>query len=160
MTALGPYLASAIALLAAVIAWAQWHTARSKLVLDLFNHRMDVYTGVSKVMARVMRHGTADTEDIVNFSGPQDQARFLFGDDVNNYLQELRKTLANLGYCRSIMEQLKGDEEYQKAVELNYKSMLRVGNFYEEFGALLKPYMRMDHKRPFAWFLSARRPLQ
>jgi hypothetical protein len=157
MPALGPYIAPAIALLAAVIAWAQWHTARSKLVLDLFNHRMEVYTGVRKVMARVMMHGTADIEDIANFSGPQDQARFLFGDDVNRYLQELRKTLANLGYCRSIMGKNKGDEEYQKAVELNYKSMVRVGNFYEEFGALLKPYMRMDHRRPFAWLVSAKR---
>ena len=91
-------------------------------------------------------------EDIANFSGPQDQARFLFGDDVNTYLQHLRKTLANLGYCRSIMGMQKGDNEYQKAVELNHKCMLAVGNFYDEFGALLRPYMRMDHKRPMRWF--------
>ena len=157
MTALSPYLASAIALLAAVIAWAQWHTARSKLVLNLFNQRMEVYIGVRNVMARVMQRGTADIEDIVNFSEPQDRARFLFGDDVNRYFQELRKTLANLGYCRTIIEQLKGDEEYLKAVELNYTSLRRVGNSYEELGAFLEPYMRMDHKRPFARFLSKKR---
>jgi hypothetical protein len=40
MPDLSPYLAPAIALLAAAVAWAQWHTARSKLVLDLFNQRM------------------------------------------------------------------------------------------------------------------------
>jgi hypothetical protein len=151
MPDLASLLTPAIALLAVVIAWAQWYTARSKLVLDLFKERMEVYTGVRKVMGRVMQHGTADVEDIANFSGPQDQARFVFGKDVSNYLQELRKTLANLGYCRSIMGMNKGDEEYQKAVELNYKSMLRVGDFYKEFGALLSPYMRMDHKRPMLW---------
>ena len=102
-------------------------------------------------MARVMQHGTADIDDMANFTGPQDQARFLFGDDVNDYLLELRKTLANLGYCRSIIAMNKGNEEYQKAVELNHKAMLLVGNFYEEFGALLQPYMRMHQKRPMSW---------
>ena len=46
MPDLSPYLTPAIALLAAAIAGAQWYTARSKLSLDLFNQRMEVYEGV------------------------------------------------------------------------------------------------------------------
>ena len=117
-------LAPAITLLAAAVAWAQWHTARSKLALDLFNQRMDVYEGVSKVMRNVMREGTATTQDIIELAGPQDRARFLFGDDVVAYLKRLQKDLAQLGYCRTVLAQLKGDEEYQKAVESQHRIMV------------------------------------
>ena len=150
-----PYLATAVALLAAVIAWAQWHTARSKLVLDLFNQRMEVYEGVSAVMRKMMRAGTATTEDIVELAGPQDRAGFLFGDDVVGYLKRLQKDLAQLGYCRTVLTQLKGDEEYQKAVESEHRIMVgTVGKFYADFGRLLRPYMRMHHKKPMSWLRS------
>ena len=35
----------AVAVVAAAIAWAQWYTARSRLILDLFNQRMEVHDG-------------------------------------------------------------------------------------------------------------------
>jgi len=146
-----PDLASpAIALLAVAVAWAQWYTARSKLVLDLFNQRIDVYHGVQKVMARVMQRGAADILDISDFRVPQDQARFLFGDEVNKYLHVQRETLVNLEYCRSIMQTNQGDDKYQRAVDLHYKCMLQVTNFFDEFGALMKPYMFMDQKAPMS----------
>ena len=151
MPDLSPYLAPAIALLAAAVAWAQWHTARSKLALDLFIQRMDVRNGLISVIGSVMRNGTATTQDVIEFSGPQDKARFLFGDDVNAYLQEIHKTLANLGLCRSILSLNKGDEEYQRMVELEARSMRRVATFYDDLGKLLEPYMRMDHKKPMWW---------
>ena len=156
MADLSVYLVPAIALLAAAIAWAQWHTARSKLVLDLFNQRMEVYEGVCAVMRKVMREGTATTQDVVDLAGPQDRAGFLFGDDVNAYLKSLQKALAQLGYCRSIISQLKGDEEYQKAVGFENLVMSKtVATFYDDFGRLLMPYMRMHHKKPM-WRLRAR----
>lgn len=96
-----------------------------------------------------MRHGTATTDDVIQLAGPQDKANFLFGDDVNDYLIRLRKDLAHLGYCRTIIAQLKGDEQYHKAVEAQHKIMVEtVGKFHEEFGALLRPYMKMHHKKP------------
>ena len=58
------------------------------------------------------------------------------------------------------MQMNKGDAEYHKAVELNYKSILHVGNFYDECGALLKPYMRMDHKRTFTRFTKTSKSLR
>lgn len=152
MPDLSPYIVPAIALLAAVVAWAQWHTARSKLVLDLFNQRMEVYRGVSEVMGRVMREGTANTQDVIDVARQGDRAKFLFGDDVSDYLKALQKALANLGYCRTIMAQLRGDEEYHKAVELEHRTMNeKVIPFYDEFGKLLRPYMRMHHKKPLWW---------
>jgi len=64
----------------------------------------------------------------------------------------VQKTLAQLGWCKTIIAQLRGDEQYHKAVELEYKLLGgTIANFHEEFGTLLRPYMRMDHKRPMNW---------
>jgi hypothetical protein len=149
MLDLSPYLAPAIALLAAVIAWAQWHTARSKLVLDLFNQRLEVYNNVSAVMGRVMREGTATTEDTIDVARQGDKARFLFGDDVRDYLKALQKVFAQLGYCRSVIAQHKGDDDYQKAVEHEFRVKAEIIiPFYDDFGKLLEPYMGMHQKKP------------
>jgi hypothetical protein len=103
MSDFSPYLAPAVALLAAVIAWAQWHTGRSKLVLDLFNQRMEVYESVSAVMRKVMRAGTATTEDILELAGPQDRVGFLFGDDEPPLCTRLRTWWRQSLLRRSLM---------------------------------------------------------
>ena len=152
MPDLSPYVTPAVALLAAAIAWAQWYTTRSKLLLDLFNQRMEVYDGVVAVMRRVIRDGTAATQDMVELSGPQDKAKFLFGEDVNAYLKSLQNALAGLGYCSSIQKMNKGDEEYHKAIELEARIKTEtVNNFYDDFNSVLRPYMRMHHKKPMSW---------
>ena len=138
----------AIAILGLTIAWAQWHTARLKLVLDLFNQRMEIYRALGKVIGPVLAEGTADIRAIVAFSRPQDEARFLFGSKVNNYLEEIRKALADLGYCHSMLSAEQSGEERQKTIELQHKQLTRVSKFYDEFGALIAPYVRMDQKRP------------
>jgi len=86
MLDLSQYLTPAIALLAAAIAWAQWYTARSKLALDLFNQRMEVYDATCAVIARVMRDGTASTQDVIDVARQADRAKFFYGDDVCRYL--------------------------------------------------------------------------
>jgi hypothetical protein len=138
MLDLTPFLAPAIAPLAAVIAWAQWYTARSKLVLDLFNQRFEVYEGVCTVIARVMSAGTTNTQDVHDVARQADRAKFLFGGDVCRYLASLQKALAQLKYCQSIIAQLKGDEQYHQAVDIEASLMSgAINTFYEDFSALL-----------------------
>jgi len=152
MLDLSPYLVPAIALLAASVAWAQWHTARSKLVLDLFNLRLAVYNALLTIMGRVTREGTATTSDIVDVARQGDRAAFLFGDDVSDYLASLQKGLVNLARCRRIISQMNGDAEYQQAVDEEAHLLNEhVATFYEKFGRLLRPYMRMHHKKPMWW---------
>ena len=78
-----------------------------------------------------------------------DRAKFLFGDDVYRYLVSVQKALAHLGWCRSVIAQRKGDEEYQRAVDLEAKLFGgAVAVFFEKFSKLLRPYMRMHHRKP------------
>jgi len=145
-------LTLAVAAAAAAIAWAQWYTARSRLILDLFNQRMEVHDGACAVIARVIREGTATAKDVIDVARQNDRAKFLFGDDVCRYLASVQKALAQLAWCKSIISQRRGDEQYNKAVDLEAQLTGSILNeFYEEFASLLWPYMRMDHKRPMNW---------
>ena len=58
----------AIALLGAAIALAQWHTARSKLVLDLFHERMDVYEKLGRTYATILVHDHLTEDAITDFN--------------------------------------------------------------------------------------------
>jgi hypothetical protein len=56
-------LAPAIALLAAAIAFGQSYTARSRLILDLFNQRMGAYRAIRQAVAAVLTSGRATGHD-------------------------------------------------------------------------------------------------
>jgi hypothetical protein len=150
---LGSFLTAAIAAFAVAIAWGQWYTARSKLVLDLFDQRMKVYDGACAVIARVMGSATANTQDVLDVARQGDRAKFLFGDDVCRYLASVQKALAQLQWCQAIISQRGGDEQYNKAVAFQDQLLMggTINDFYEDFAMLLRPYMRMDHKRPMSW---------
>src|SRR5260370_19959215 len=59
--------APAIALLAIVIAILQWRTAHQKVVLDLFERRMKVYSEIRAVIASIVSSGKLPNENHFEF---------------------------------------------------------------------------------------------
>jgi hypothetical protein len=93
---LGGMLTPVIAVVAVYIAWQQHKTARDKLKLDLFDRRYKVYRGLMDLFACVATEGTVSNEDLGKFYRETDQKRFLFDDDVCDYLTEVRKKVVEL----------------------------------------------------------------
>jgi hypothetical protein len=113
---------------------------------------MEIYDGTCTVIARVMREGAATTQDVFDVVRQEDRAKFLFDDDVLwRYLVAVRKTLAQLRYCQSVISQRKGDEEYHRAVDREAELLGILAGFFEKFSKLLRPYMRMHHRKPMWW---------
>jgi hypothetical protein len=83
----------AIAVFAAVIAFAQWYTAHQRAVLELFERRMTAYSAIREAIAAVMTKGTVTDENFIAYMRAIDQADYLFGEDVKNYLNDLRMEL-------------------------------------------------------------------
>ncbi len=93
---LGGLLTPVIAILAAYIAWQQYKTGRDKLKLDLFDRRYRVYRGLMDLLAAVASNETVSDEDLRKFYRETDQKRFLFGDDIRDYLTEVRQKAVKL----------------------------------------------------------------
>jgi hypothetical protein len=94
----------AIALLAATIGLLQWYTAHRRAMLDLFDRRMEVYSDIRSVIDQITASGKCTYEANFDYLRVIDRATFLFGRDVNAYLERLRVRLHNLCYYESMMD--------------------------------------------------------
>ncbi len=86
------------------IAWGQWVTARSKLILDLYEKRREVYSKFHGPIGQAVREGQCDTANYIEYLRTVDQAKFLFGRDVLAYTDHIDKTLMSLGIASSYLK--------------------------------------------------------
>ena len=145
-----------IAGLVAFITFLQWRTNHHRVVLDTFDKRWRVIEGTTATIAPIMRAGQpTGLGELIAFDQATVNARFLFGDDVNDYLKQIRKRIIDLGLCRDMLESLEVGEERSKWVRRKSEALLKVADFYVEFPKLCEPYVKLDHKRvrtPAQWF--------
>jgi hypothetical protein len=139
----------AIALLAIVIAVLQWRTAHQKIVMDLFERRMTVYSKIRGVIASTISSGKLPNEKHFEFMQASDGAKFLFGSKVNGYLEELNSTLAYFHEADETYGQLQGQER-SEAIKSRRKYFDEIQAFYKKFDPLVEPYLGMRQRRP--WF--------
>ncbi|KRB61385.1 hypothetical protein ASE04_21200 [Rhizobium sp. Root708] len=142
-------LTPVVAVAVAVIAFLQWRTAHQKVVLDLFEKRLSVFTQAREAVHRVMIDGKADHVAHREILEALDGSTFIFGSDVREYLHELANTFALLNAKNAEMEiDARAAPERRAAFD-------KIIAFYRRAPELLSPYMRMDQKRvrtPREWF--------
>jgi Zn-dependent M32 family carboxypeptidase len=93
VTVLSALLTPTVALLGSYIAWQQWRTAKHKLVLDLFDRRLKVITALKQAMAEILRQDKAEFHHVMEFLRAGNDAAYLFGSDVNDFLDATHKRL-------------------------------------------------------------------
>lgn len=133
-----------------VVAFMQWRTAHQKVMLDLFDRRLAVYSTIRKALSGVNTSGlvTDDTQRLLLEA--ENQAAFLFGTDIQNYIQELWYLCVR--YRAHYPKNGNKSADFANVYE---DLMTEVGNFYQTGTERFAPYMRMDQKRvptPSQWF--------
>jgi len=145
-------LTPAIAIAVGIIGYLQWRTAHLRVVLDLFDRRRNLFYAIVEAVNPIVAHAHVGREDSDrSFTIASRDARFLFGDDVNDYLEGLRQNLLQMRLSETMIEAHDAARDW---VRLNHDQMLRVLNFYDTFPALCDPYLRLDQKRvrpPVQW---------
>jgi hypothetical protein len=140
----------AIALLGFAIAWGQWATARSKLILDLFEKRREVYSAFRGPVGEAVRSGSVDNATFFEFAGVIDQAQFLFGQEVLDFIRDHTGVLARMAEATSMLEVRNlSQEEHLKFVRMKHDALREIAAFYPKLAGLMQPYMLMDQKRPW-----------
>jgi hypothetical protein len=89
----GKLMVPLIAAIALYIAYQQWLTNSQKLKLDLFERRYLIYKNVMNIIRDVTSKANANYEHLSEFHNVTEGAEFLFGSDVNSYLEGLRLNL-------------------------------------------------------------------
>lgn len=134
-----------IALMVGFIAYRQWRTAQDKIVLDLFEKRLAVYTNVRKAVGIVNTHGHPDEHADRMLLEAIDASQFLFGPDIREYLDEMWKDFSKLRLTR---QQLEGRETKDRRIIVENNSALfkKITTFYYEGPFVFSKYIGMHHK--------------
>lgn len=142
--------AAVIGIIVAIIAFLQWKTAHTKVMVDLFDKRLAVYENVLEaVTVSNTDDGSGDQTKAatIKLYRACSDAAFLFGDDISALIQEIIKTMNSerLNERRLARHNLSEEDRHRYAEEAE-----QAGNKKDRLGRQFQkaciPYLRIDHK--------------
>lgn len=144
-------LTAIVAALGLMIAYFQFVTARRKLMLDLFDRRLKVLEGLERAIGAVFS-GMKVTNEIFNdLLNAKAAARFLFGEDVQAFLQ---KTQEDFAFFIAYSDEMLADPEAENRVALierKYEILNRFAVYPQTLAPLFGPYMKFTEKQTKVW---------
>ncbi|QYM72455.1 hypothetical protein K1X45_13390 [Pseudochrobactrum sp. Wa41.01b-1] len=151
-------LTPTIAAVAGLVAFLQWRTAHQKVMLDLFDRRIQVYEEVNAaVIYAITEHGKFVSFNATRrLSKSWGDSRFLFGKEVSDAILVVIDDVAKYGHNLRHLERnnINPDQKY-KTAEIIEELEKKLEEFREPFTALCLPYIHMNQKRvrtPGEWF--------
>jgi hypothetical protein len=149
MTTLISIAAIIVSIVVVVVQYAQWRTANQKVVVDLYDRRLKVYEQLKKAIGPVLVHGEASDEAFKDFMIGQADATFLFGENVQEYLESLRKCFNWLLTMKN--EVIDNSPNRAKLIDTKSKHIAEINAFYVEAPPLFAPYMKLAQKNTPFW---------
>lgn len=127
----------------AVVQYAQWRTANQKVVIDLYDRRLKAYSQIESAVYAVSREARVSKDTFYQFVVGRAEARFLFGDEVQAYLQELQEHFAWLISF--------GDEIIEQGNDDKHLRVQKVVDFFAKAPSVFGPYMNLSQKNTPLW---------
>jgi hypothetical protein len=144
-----------VAAIAALIAYLQWVTAHQKIVLELFDKRLEAFRGIQAAIQPIMRHGAATQQEFFAFAESVERCRFLFGDDVHQYLADLRKKLSFMSVFTDETIDKRTEPERSTLIDKKSNYLDDLANFEKDGVPLFAPYLKLDQKMRYFWPIAA-----
>lgn len=133
----------------ALVGYAQWRTANQRVVLDLYERRLAAFDAIEQAIFIVNREAEVTQETFNLFAKGQLNARFVFGDEVTKYLQELRGAFAFVMCFPPLPD---GSMPYAQSDLTNkLKATLKITAFHDDGVRKFKPYMDLTQKNTSFW---------
>ena len=123
------FVALVIGAIAAFLTWRQYEVARAKLKFDLFDRRFAIFQQTWEILSEVVIRGTREKNYglATPFNDFLPQARFLFGKDISDYLDEASTNWADLHALEAERADLSGQERLR-----NIERARELRNWFEE----------------------------
>lgn len=102
-----------LALFAVYVAWRQWRTADLKRQHELFDRRYEIYEQVSDCYTSIIENSPVLDQKIYNLRYIRKRARFLFSQEVSDYIEEIAFNGAGLSslYYKINMQNSRSSED-------------------------------------------------
>ncbi|TKV76726.1 hypothetical protein [Rhizobium sp. AU243] len=148
LQALGPAFAATATLFVGIMVYTvsrrQWRTAHEKLLVDLFDRRIAIYTALETKASDFLKNNSPTQS---TFSDPEVfvKSRFLFGDDVYKEVrdfEEAMRTWTKIPHEVHMYEEEKGRLEV--LTERNRKAVSRVKKFRDQMPKIFGPFLYLN----------------
>ena len=151
---LQPWTIAAIAGLGVLIAYFQWRTAHQRVVLDLFDRRLQTFELAEQACANIVSSAKPSIDDLRNLHRAKGKARFLFDDDVNLYLKSRIADCALLMSITNEVIQARPEAQRSALIDKTSAALTSIASFQDDAPPIFTPYMRLTQKMPSTWLPS------
>ena len=128
----------------AIIAWQQWRVARDKLRLDLFDRRYKVFEATRKFLTMTVKKARFDDAQLFEFCAGIADAEFLFGNDVVDYLAQIRKRALEARAHHEELQSLPVGDERSRRVQAKTDQILWSGDQLDLMIKTFSPYLNFS----------------
>lgn len=125
------FLTPVIALVTTYIAIQQYRTNKTKLRLELYHQRFKVFEALMEFVGNVVSQQVS-AETVKLFDAETNEASFLFGSDVCDYLALVRNKAAEIGQLSSQIEALMKYPVNEERTKLVNQKVELIKWFYEQ----------------------------
>jgi flagellar biosynthesis GTPase FlhF len=132
-----------LACFGAYIAFQQYRINHQKLKLDLFERRYAVFDAVKQLIHQVISEASVDNRHINEFKINTADAKFLFKDDVINYLQEILNKSIELKMYQTKLRAMPDENERSEIIDKEHNVILWFTEELNCFQNSFMPYMGM-----------------
>jgi len=80
-----------IAIITVYIAYQQYSTNIQKIKLDIYEKRLKVFLGLQTLLIHIRENSDVSDEALQYFQISTSESTFIFGKDISDYLQSIRK---------------------------------------------------------------------
>jgi hypothetical protein len=128
-----------------LIAYRQWRTAQTRLRIDLFERRLDVYEAVMYFAGSVLNYSKFVDDADKTFLNKTRSARWLFGKEFADFLMErFYKAGVRIHIVTGTFETLDTVEERKGAVDQQMRAKERLTDAMTELQELAAPFLEFE----------------
>lgn len=139
-----------------IIAFMQWRTTHTNLIVNIFDNRLEIYAGILEAVAMANIDERGMREAHLALLDLRPRAAFLYGDEVTDIITSLITCIATQRLNQGNLENKKisdGERElYAKRIEDAANEQIKLS---KEFRKVCAPYLRITAKHvrtPAKWF--------
>lgn len=142
-------VAAGTAVFVALIAYLQLRTAQQRAALDLFDRRYELFCVFREAVAQMTRSSAGfDQQRERDFIQAKERPYFFFGDDVEAYLEELRRDIDRVRTVDNELDGISDQETRRKSIETRQTAFERIAQFHTTGRPLFGRYMRFSQPIP------------
>jgi hypothetical protein len=126
----------------AFVGYQQYLVSRERFKLDLFEKRFAVYKGVQVFLSYILRGAKVELEELFKFRADTQDAVFLFGDDIPDYIGQIDKAALELMATAEELKDLPVGEERSRMAQKKTEQIKWLIDQLPKLRRVFGPYLK------------------